>query len=116
MMMSDTIAALCAAIDAGDDAVLPILADAMEEVGSQTDSLRDIARRHKPAAVKLHVTLYGWQNGYGHAHSIGQYYGDGRRIFESLDRARNVTRYGDWFLFPNRSAAYLILAVAMTQP
>lgn len=30
---TDTIAGLCAALDAGDDAVLPILADALEEAG-----------------------------------------------------------------------------------
>ena len=33
MTMADTIAALRAAIDAGDDSALPILADAMEEAG-----------------------------------------------------------------------------------
>lgn len=31
--MTPTIAALCAALDAGDDPVLPILADALEEAG-----------------------------------------------------------------------------------
>jgi hypothetical protein len=85
MTTTDTIDRLCAAIDAGRDDLLPILADALEDAGrtAEANGLRRIGgqRPHRP-------------------------------------RLRGQWRFpgaggGHWY--PSRSAAYLALAVALTE-
>lgn len=101
-----TIASLRAAIDAGDYSVLPILADALEDNGdTRAVGLRECIRREKrpdlfgaPGGMLLH----GWQLGYGHAWTIG---------YTTLI---GDIHYGDWYLYPTCSAAYLALAEALT--
>lgn len=38
MTTTDTITSLCAAIDAGDDSLLPLLADALEDAGRSREA------------------------------------------------------------------------------
>ena len=98
------ILALCAAIDCGVTC-LSQLADALEEAGDpRAVGVRQIGYR-RPAQAGMRK-LWGWLNGYGHAHTIS---GD---LAEKLDKQAAVCRWGDWRLIGSRSAAFLALAVA----
>ncbi len=147
------VACLLAAIDDGEDDLLGVLADALEEAaqgmqpcpyphrcsglshksgcncgsGSGADScplchgkgivenagdpraagLRSMKHR-RPASVRVRegVVCFGWQRGYGHAHSIG-------KDAPALDSHDDVFHWGDWRLCDYRSDAYLALAAAL---
>lgn len=89
------------------------LADALEEAGSD---LAEVLRldhywaAHRPSFMSPNGTVwhYGWQIGYGRCHNIGTV----KAMLGSLQSSEHW-RWGDWFLFPIRSAAYLALAAAV---
>jgi hypothetical protein len=56
------IASLCAAIDAGDAACLPILADALEEAGDPRAA--GLRRSKRPGCSVGHYSDYGWYYSY----------------------------------------------------
>lgn len=107
---------LLAALDAGDDGALLPLADMLEECG---DPRAAGLRRHLagptcravPARVLLvpgKVMRWGWQHGYSTRHAVGA------DPWESLVRAGGADyRWGDWLVYPSRSAALLALAEAL---
>jgi hypothetical protein len=112
-MTTDTadLDAMLAALDDGDDSVLPLVADWLEEAGDQRAAgLRGMPRTgYLPERVVLpgRLAMHGWQLSYGHRHSIGV------ALAGKLDRVDGVLHYGDWRLFPSRSAAVLALAAAL---
>lgn len=122
------IAALLAAIDEGDDEVLPILADALEEVGDgRAAGLRD--NRLTTAGQPLHVrkgyrgsTGYqpagGWQ-WYGMLVLVPTWAGDlddrWRHVLPAslLERLQDQKSRDLFARHPTRSAAFLALAAAL---
>lgn len=104
------ITALRAAIDQGDDTVLPFLADALEDAGDpRTAGLRRALRLgFKPEA--------GW----GHwrvSRNARPKRAQGRVSYEEFARLRegdlHTVGAAMWREFPTRSAAYLALADAL---
>lgn len=109
---TDDLLALTAAIDAGDDACLPLLADLLEERGDPRAAGLRLSFFRSPSTVKgpLHPSVearHGWQAGAGHSHSIHH------DLAVMLDRHTAPDRWGDWRLYGSRSAAYLAIAEAL---
>lgn len=111
------IQSLCRLIDAGDDSVLPILADALEETGRPHGGLRDTDRLPRAQygyfssegiLVNLSSPEWHWDNGRPSRHR----YSVGRRQFLRLRGGE--CRYGDSRAYPTRSAAFLALAAALS--
>lgn len=112
--------ALTAAIDAGDDSCLPVLADWLEEAGCQTQrSWRIIAdasafRPCPPCEAIPHG--WSWRDAWNWA-----WEGDGRGRLHSefYDRLcaqpmpRDENRRGLYITYPTRSAALMALAEAL---
>lgn len=96
-----------------------IRADALEEAGDPRAAMfRQVAQIHRPAVVELPGgKFFGWQFGFGHAHSVSrynQYRARPKTTFaERLKNLSNGVVYGDWVLFDTRSAALLALAEAL---
>ncbi len=110
MRMFDRVA-VEAAIEAGSGLAILVLADMLEdEDGIGLPSLRKFAGWGRPPDP---VTLpggkyWGWQNGFGHAYSVGAE----PCVLERLAASPGVLRHGDWFLFPSRAMAFLAIAGA----
>lgn len=114
-----TIAALCAAVDAGDDAVLPILADALEEAGDgRAAKLRLAPHLYRPLAVWRGEHEWAWVCG---SEGLGGCWSGetGRTLFRRLKGGRLIPRGGAYRraerVYPTRSAAYLALSLALTE-
>jgi hypothetical protein len=105
--------ALYAALDSGDDSVLPILADALEESGDPlAASMRGSFLHKRPELVLPNPGAdcrWGWQIGYGQRHNVAR---NNKKVLAALSLHLLQTRWGDWFLFPTRSWAYMALAEA----
>lgn len=125
---SDTIAALCAAIDAGDDGALPILADALEGAGDpRAAGLRRImafGRLLAPRRLGGNVSAehrWHWREMLGEPilpHDLRRDHWQGawcaglhaaNDYFAVTGRRRENRLY-----YPTRIAAYLALAAAMS--
>lgn len=111
--LESAITGLCLAIDEGDDTLLPILADALEDADDpRAAGLREIIRlRKRPPKFQLPggAVAFGWQNGSGHEWSVG---GEcWSRLRMSWDHI-----WGDWLIWWTRSAAFLALAAALADP
>lgn len=100
-------AALCAALDAGDDTALPILADALEEADSPLSAgLRAIP----PDARPLHSLDRTWR-----WFSAGWWEDDRSTVAEAVfNRLPAGSPGATWRDYPTRSAAFLAIAEALT--
>jgi hypothetical protein len=115
MTATDTLAALCAALDAGDDSVLPVLADALDDADDPAaGGLRRVGARRPRHWTSLGQQEYHWysdRRGEGSADEVAH------ETFVLLlppgerDGA-SYTKAG----YPTRSAALLALAVALAEP
>lgn len=108
-------AALCAAIDAGDDTALGPLADCLEELGDpRAAGLRArnpyLAPRKGEGGAK-----WGWERYSAPRHTSPFRYLP-RTVFERLPPLSVIGRKGTPALwYPTRSAAYLALAAALIE-
>jgi hypothetical protein len=127
--LEQSIAGLCAAIDAGDDSVLPILADALEDAGDpRADGLRLVGDRQPErntwianidadAPLQEGSPLWLWRRTRplraraGHPERLAP------RLFERLPHPASnyVAQLGRDHVrpYPTRSAAYLALGAAL---
>lgn len=115
-------AALCAAVDAGDDGALPYLADALEEEGNpRAAGLRACAfLGWRPrASTNKHHTLWHWDRWEGDGRGVfdgGSYHPTSTLAPEQLARLPGVqTRSQRRQDHLTRSAAFLALALALTE-
>lgn len=107
------IRSLLAAIDAGDDEVLPILADALEEDGDgRAAGLRHKwSRRLTPAPQNARPENWGWKRIKTSGACVRPHHVE-TGIWERLQGA--TIRGGQWKWWPTRSGAFLALAAALT--
>ena len=125
--MTPDIIALCAALDAGDNSVLPILADALEEAGdARADGIRLCVDR-QPYRVFARsgrgmevIALWQWVEYSRHDEfragssvpaAAFKNLKDGKSMNAQVTRKRVSKRLG----YPTRSAAYLALATALME-
>jgi hypothetical protein len=110
--------ALLAALDAGDDGVLPILADLFEEAGDgRAAGLRRLAGRYRPAWAYRPggVAGGGWRRANRLApdaapHALPGY------LWDALPECGRWLEYAGgeaWYKYPTRSATFLALAEAL---
>lgn len=122
MTTTDDIAALRAALDAGDDGVLPVLADALEEAGdARAAGLRRIGDR-RPLDTWDPMDTWARRHGWLLENCPGVCFGKHTapaqlpaKVFRRMLRrtAKIVSPRVDYY-YPTRSAAYLALATALT--
>ena len=115
MTATSDIAALCAAIDQGDDVAQLPLADALEEQGDdRATGLRPSPEWYAmPGAPERIHGMWGWCLGGGHDPAEYPSWVPSQ-LFRRIAGRPHIGAYGaQWVLFPSRSAAYLALAAAM---
>lgn len=107
--------ALCAALDAGDDLALPVLADALEECSEDrlASGLRQLGGQ--PNRRQCRPAIWGEQ---GFVMACG-YDGSGwarPELYSRLAGGQDGLVHGTYpaRFYPTRSAAYLALAAALT--
>jgi hypothetical protein len=121
-MLEQEIARLLATVDNGEDVVLPVLADAMEEAGDvRAEGLRKIiADGYKPDRGKVRMMrdpikdMYAWHRRLSHKphHS----YDLPRRYYNPLPVGKRTTEERDYMRFYHtRSEAFLVLATSIAQ-
>lgn len=117
MVTAHDIAALCAAIDAGDDSALPVLADALEEAGDgRAKGLRDILWYGDIMPIRRNglyaETLWAWEPTRGRGphlpHRVRRSWFDRLPPLNAPGRVQAPA-----MTYPTRSAAYLALAAAL---
>lgn len=115
MKIATDIDALCAAIDAGDDSALPILADALEEAGDA----RHAGLRRVPLTPRKECDgRYVWWADHRGTDWDTRIVRDAipRAVWERLEGGEETCRNHSppGMSFPTRSAAYLALAEALS--
>lgn len=121
-MTLDTISGLCQAIDEGDDSLLPILADELEEVGDA----RAAGVRLMPAGFGPRefggpyrpVWLHTWARCDESDPLCWSYGFIPHEIYDRLQRGQvlDAQGYNDERGYRSRSSAYLALAEVMSNP
>jgi len=117
MTTADTITGLLAAIDAGDDALLPILADALEDVAdARAAGLRLISDRRPHVGLSTGDGGVLWSRGCVYARVFAPRSQLPDAVYDRLKGGR-IRRRIDWptRLYPTRTAAYFTLAAALTE-
>lgn len=111
--LDDTIRGLCAALDAGDDRVLPILADALEDAGDG-----------RAAGLRGDLPRPVLSTGHGRAYWVWWRRDAPCRPNQGVIRVatffhlRGMVRWNfgaGWAYYDTRSAAYLALAAALVE-
>lgn len=119
MTTTDTVRRLCAALDAGDDAVLPILADALEDAGEDVlaAGLRLVCVpwsgcRKRPRHVR---GSWGWRCDPRKRRAADLVSADIAARLPARWAGATIPDHGySTHRYPTRSAAYLALAAALT--
>ncbi len=113
LLILPDVAALCRAIDDGDDTALPILADALEEAGDER--VRGMGSVCVLYPAKMPSRIGGLWHWYKH-NPRRAYLGHHliARVFDRLPPLDVPGREGTYAMhYPSRSAAFLALATAL---